>query len=163
MIKTKVMDADNNEVESKVQIHRHHFDMHTLAEDVGKRVVTKLEQNPTGCVYFNPVVTIYCPRLLPEFFRVVKNEQARWCRQASKTFPCRVRRRSSHWISGGEWISHKYARYLDRALCFTGILFIDSQVVPSHSWPNPAAATSTERRLGEHTDNLIVGTTRNDN
>lgn len=156
MIKTKVMDADDNEAESKVTVHRHLIDMHTLADDVGKRVVATLEQNPMGCVYFNPVVTVSCPSPLPEFFRIVRNEQARWCRQASKTFPRKVRRRPSRWASGGEWISHKHARYLDRALCFTGILFIDGQVAPPHSWPKPAGATPTVSRFGDRADNATV-------
>ena len=148
MTRTTVMDTDNNETESKVQVHRHLIDMHTLADDVGKRVVATLEQNPTGCVYFNPAVTVSCPSPRPEFFRVVRNEQARWCRQAGKTFPRNVRRRSSRWVSGGEWISHKHSRYLDRSLCFIGVLFIDGKLIPPHSWPEPPGTTSTESRLG---------------
>ena len=156
MIKTKVMDADDNEAESKIQVHRHHSDMHNLAEDVLKRVISTLQQNQTGCVYFSPIVTVSCPSPLPEFFRIVRNEQARWCRQAGKTFPQKVRRRASRWVSGGQWLSIKRARYMDRALCFTGILFIEGQIVPSHSWPKPAGATPTESRLGDRADNATV-------
>lgn len=138
MTKTTIMDADD-EIETKVKVARHVIDMHTLADDVGKRVVATLERDPTGCVYFNPAVTVSCPTFLPEFSRIVRNEQSRWCRQASKTFPRSVRRHSSRWVSDGEWMSNKFARYLDRALCFTGALFIDGNLIPAHSWPKPAA------------------------
>lgn len=151
MTRTTVMDADDGEAESKVKVHRHLIDMHTLADDIGKRVVATLEQNPMGCVYFNPVVTVSCPSPLPDFFRIVRNQQARWCRQASKTFSRKVRRRTSRWVSGGEWISNKHARYLDRSLCFIGALFIDGKLIPPHSWPKPAGTKPTESRLGVNT------------
>ena len=42
------------------------------------------------------------------------------------------------WKSGGgEWLKNKYDRYLDRALCFTGILYIDGQLILPHNWPGP--------------------------
>ena len=132
--RTTVMDVDLIEARATVKVERHLIDMHTLAEDVFQRVVTTLKHHPAGCLYFNPAVTVACPRPTTEFIRVVRNEQARWCRQASRTFPRKVRRSPSRWASGGEWISNKYARYLDRALCFTGILFIDGQFVPPPKW-----------------------------
>ena len=132
--RTTVMDADPTEAEAAVNVHPHLIDMHTMSDDVGRRVVITLKQRPAGCVYFNPAVTVTCPEPTTEFFRIVKKEQARWCRQASKTFPRNARRSPSRWVSGGEWISNKYARYLDRTLCFTGILFIDGQFVPPPKW-----------------------------
>ena len=152
MIKTTVMDADDGEAEAKVTIHRHLTDMHTLADDVGQRIISTLQQNPAGCVYFNPAVTVSCPSPTPEFFRIIENEQARWCRQASKTFSKQACRRVKDWVSH-ERISSKYARYLDRALSFTGILFIDGQLIPSHSWPQPPGITPTERRKTMNTAN----------
>ena len=134
MTRTTVMDADDGEAETKVTVHRHITDMHTLAEDVGQRIISTLQQNPTGCHYFNPAVTVTCSSPLPRFFQVVKKEQARWCRQASKTFPRTIRRSPSRWVGAGEWISDNYARYLDRALCFTGLLAISGQFIPPHQW-----------------------------
>ena len=132
--RTTVMDADATEAKATVKVQRHIIDMHTISDDVGRRVVTTLKHCPAGCVYFNPAVTVACPQPTTEFFCVVNKEQARWCRQASQTFPRNARRSPSRWASGGEWISNKYARYLDRALCFTGILFIDGQFVPPPKW-----------------------------
>jgi len=93
------------------------------------------------------------PSPLPKFFQIVRSEQASWCRQASQTFPRQVRRRSSRWVSGGQWISNKHARCLDRTMCFTGVLFIDGKLIPSHSWPKPPGITSTERRKTMNTAN----------
>lgn len=134
---TTAIDADQNEAETIITVHHHATDMSTLAEDVGNHVIESLKQNPVGCIYFNPAVTVSCPSPLPEFFHVIRKERGRWCRQASKTFSQRVRRRNSNWVGGGEWITDKYRRYLDRALCFTGILFINGALVPSHAWPRP--------------------------
>ena len=49
MVKTTVMDAVLTEAETKVVIHRHPTDFHTLSEDVGRRVVSTLEKTPAGC------------------------------------------------------------------------------------------------------------------
>ncbi len=131
--RTLVMDQESSEPNSKIRIHRHSINMNTLSEDVGQRIVSTLKMNPTGCWYFAPAVSVTCPRPTAEFFEVLKKEQARWCRHASKTFPRTVRRSASSWVSGGIWISNNYARYLDRALCLTGILFIDGRIVlPQH-------------------------------
>ena len=133
-VRTTVTDADE-EGNSMVNVRHYKADMNSLAEDVGERIATSITQNPTGCRYFNPVVTVSCPSPTPAFFRIVRKEQARWCRQASATFPRHARRLASTWIAGGEWISHKYARYLNRAACFTGILFVNGRIVPAHEWP----------------------------
>ena len=140
MVKTTVMEAVLTKAETRVVIQRHPTDFQTLSEDVQNRVVATLTRNSTGCIFFNPAVTVSCPSPAPEFFRIVRKEQARWCRQARKTFPKHVCRSASNWVSGGEWITPKYARYLDRALCFMGILFIDGQLVLPHNWPKEVPA-----------------------
>lgn len=134
MTRTSCLDADHKPTTEKVRIHRHQPDMHTLADDVGNRIKATLEVNPTGCHYFNPAVTVFCAEPVPVFFRTVRREQSDWCRRTNGTFLRRARRRASSWVSGGEWISHKFRRYLDRALCFTGILFIDGELVLPHKW-----------------------------
>ena len=137
------MDADIGEAEVTVKIQRHASDMHSLAEDVGQRIVTILKQHPTGCFFFNPAITISCLQPTEEFFRAIRKEQARWCRQAGNTFPRKIRRSSSKWVSGGEWISNKFARYLDRALCFMGILFHNGKFIPTHEWPKSGRSPGT--------------------
>ena len=149
--KTTVMDADQSESIAKVRILRHQPDMHTLAEDVGNRIVAKLKQNPAGCHYFNPAVTVSCPRTSADFFRIVKREQSKWCRRTNSTFSRKATRRAATWVSGGEWITDKFGRYLDRAMCFTGIVFINGQLVPHHHWnpkPGPGKCQNSVRIAG---------------
>ena len=131
--RTSVKEVDRVDDRSSINIDRHTPDMDHLTEEVGKRIAARLEQNPAGCFYFNPAVTICCPLPEAEFFQIVRKEQAHWCRQAGKTIPRKVRRNVSTWVSHRQ-ISNKYARYLDRALSFTGIMFIDGEIIPSTLW-----------------------------
>lgn len=117
-----------------IKIHRYTPNIKYLAEKVGQRIAARLEQNPAGCIYFNPAVTISCPQPSPEFFQLVKKEQARWCGQASSTFEKSVRRKVSTWISPAV-VNGNIDKYLDRALCFTGILFINGKMIAHHNWP----------------------------
>ena len=146
------MDADQSEMNLKVRIQRHHPDMHSLAEDVWDRIAATVNRAPLGCHYFNPAVTVSCPRPSPEFFRIVRREQAKWCRQTNTTFPRRARRRASNWVSGGEVIRHKFGRYLDRALCFTGLLIIDGRLVPHHKWPKATTPLLPQHSLLSHVE-----------
>jgi hypothetical protein len=127
------MDADRDDRSDRITIQRHSPNMNDLAEDVGERIAARLEKNPAGCIYFNPAVTICCPLPKVEFIQIVRKEQGRWCRQASRTIPRRVRRIVSAWVSHRQ-ISNKYGRYLDRALSFTGIMFIEGEIIPSSLW-----------------------------
>lgn len=135
LTRTTVLDEVPIDAEPEVQIDRHRPDWNSLVEDVAGRIEMVLKQDATGCRYFNPVVTVSCLQSSPEFWRIVSKEQARWCRQAGKTIPRTNRRSPSRWTGGGQLISNKYARYLHRALSFTGVLFIDGQLVPPHEWP----------------------------
>lgn len=134
MIQTTSMDAVLNEQEPKVFIQRHSFDIQSLADDVCSRVDRSLRDNPSGCLYFNPAVTVSSSEPAPEFFRVVRKEQARWCRRSSSTFSKKARGSSRSWVTDEGEINGKYARYLDRALCFTGVLFVNGKIVPPHQW-----------------------------
>lgn len=129
-----------------VTIELFELDFHTLADDVAQRVACELGQNAGGCVFVNPLATIRARRRCTLFFEAVKQYQAQWCRQSSSCFPRWARRRSSAWISGGEWIRNKFGRYLDRAMCFTGILFIDGQLVLPHKYFKTVSETKTEIR-----------------
>lgn len=146
--RTAVLDTDVAAQTLKVSVQRSPVDFQNLSEAVGQRITATLERSPRGCHYFNPAVTVSCPEPTPEFFAMLRKEQARWCRQAGKTFPRKVRRSPARWISGGHWVSDKHARYLDRALCFTGALFIEGQFIASHRWPNSVGIFRHERRNG---------------
>ena len=135
-------DRDSSFAAMKVTVQRYPVDVNTLAaEEVGDRIVSTIKQDSTGCVYFNPAARVFCLSASQEFFRVVRREQSRWCRQASHIFPRRVRRKASRWVTS-EVISDKHIRYLDRALLFTGVLFINGRLILPHNWPVPVADSS---------------------
>jgi hypothetical protein len=145
MTQTTSMDAVLNEQEPKIVIQRHRVDWQSLAKDVGVRAARSLQDNRSGCLYFNPAVTVSSPDPSPEFFRVVRKEQARWCRRSSSTFSKKARGSSRSWVTDEGEISNKYARYLDRALCFTGVLFNNGQLLAHHQWPR--SSTGLKRPL----------------
>lgn len=126
-----VMDADE-EPDQQVRVQRHVYDFNDLAGGVSQRLTTIIHA-PAGCHYLNPAVTVSCSQPTPAFFAEVRREQARWCRIASQTFRKRERRRVKNWASS-EPVSNRYARYLDRAACLTGLLFIDGRHVPHNQW-----------------------------
>lgn len=145
LVQTTSMDAVLNEKEPKISIQRHSVDWESLADDVGVRVTRSLRDNPTGCLYLNPAVTVSSPDPSREFFRVVRKEQSRWCRRSSSAFSKEACRSSRSWSSGGVWFGNKFARYLDRALCFTGILFIGGRLIQPHNWPKPPTLADRRR------------------
>jgi hypothetical protein len=126
------MDSDA-ELDPQVRVRRHAYDFNDLADGVATRLIT-VNQAPAGCHYLNPAVTVSCSQPNPAFFALVRREQARWCRIASQTIRKRERRRVKSWVCL-EPASNKYASYLNRAACLTGLLFIDGQMVPHHRWP----------------------------
>lgn len=134
LTQTTVLDEVPIDARPEVHIDRHPVDWNTLADDVAERINMVLKRDATGCRYFNPAVTVTCLQPSPEFLQIIRKEQARWCRQAGKTISRSNRRSPSRWTSGGEWISDKHARFLDRALSFTGVLFIDGQLLSTHEW-----------------------------
>ena len=132
--RTSVQDVDRVDDRSSINIDRHTPDMDHLTEEVGERIAARLEQNPAGCIYFNPAVTISDPQPRPAFFRLVKKEQARWCKTASESIKNKVRRKVSTWISPAV-VNGDLDKYHDRALSYTGILFINGKMIPHHNWP----------------------------
>lgn len=151
--RTTVMDAVPIPLKPKVRVDHHPVDWNTLAESVAERIAATLQQDPTGCRYFNPAATVSCPSPCPEFFRLVRSVQSGWCRQASRTFPRKSRRSPAQWISNGKWFNQKYPRYLDRGLCFTGVLFVDGVITPPHVWPR-TDTTKARHHAGKHSDSL---------
>lgn len=136
---TTSMDAVLNDLGPKVRIQRHHVDRQSPADDVHSRIVKSLDAKPTGCLYFNPAVTVSSAGPSPDFFRIVRKEQARWCRQSRSDFYKNARRSSKNWVTDEGWINDKFVRFMDRALCFTGILFIGGRLIQPHNWPKPPA------------------------
>src|SRR5688572_17533312 len=104
-----------------VQVTHYRPDFESLADDVENRLVKEFSGSFAGCLYLNPIVTIRCAIPSLAFFKTVRRFQAQWCRRAGQTFPRNVRRKVKAWVSGGEWLKNKPERFLDRALCFTGI------------------------------------------
>lgn len=131
-IRTTAMDAEV-ETAFRVSIQRHEYDFNDLAGEVERRIVATISQAPEGCHYFNPAATVSCSQPTNAFFAKVRQEQARWCRIASKVIKKRERRRVNSWVSH-ERLSNKFARFLDRSICFTGLLVVDGQIMPHHQW-----------------------------
>jgi len=136
MSRTTSLD-DDYLVRPKVQVTHYRPDFHTLSQDVGGRAVGELSRVRSGCIYLNPIVTIRCSCPHEAFFEKVWRFQAQWCRRAKTAFSERGRRNVAEWVGGGEVLTTKYGKFLDRSLCFTGILFIDGKVVAPHDWPCP--------------------------
>jgi len=121
--------------ENEVVVTRHAYDMDNLAKETAKRVDRELQTCLKGALYFNPVATVRCAEPSEEFLSRVRKEQARWCRQASGTFPRGMRRKSRNWISGDHCERGRETRYFHRALCWTGVLFLNGRQIFPHDWP----------------------------
>ena len=118
----------------KVVIRRHPVDWDDPVQPTMERATTILRECPNQCVYLNPIVTVTCHEPTMDFFKEVRKRQAEWCRRASRTIPRPVRRRVSQWVGGGHHFSSKAERYLHRAFCYTGVLFINGKIVHPNRW-----------------------------
>lgn len=124
------------------------FDMDRLAETVAVRSQDALlESRGVGCLYLNPIVTVRSPTPTGQFFNAARKYQGQWCRQFKQIFPNRSQWNAATFVSADMPTprrSEKYRRFLERALCFTGVLFINGDLVPPHDWKTHiAAATCT--------------------
>lgn len=146
--RTAVMDEVPSPLKPKVRVNHHPVDWNTLAESVAERIYAFLNQGAKGCRYFNPAATVSCPSPTPEFFRLIRRVQSGWCRRAGGTIPRSARRSSSRWVSSDTGINSKHDLHLDRALCFTGVLFIDGKLVLPHNWPKSEEPNSTRVSMG---------------
>ena len=135
MTRTVCLDDDrSNHFGPRVVVRRHQVDWDDPAPETAKRAEAILFETPNQCVYVNPAVTITCSRPTANFFREVRKRQAEWCRRAGRMIPQWTRSRVSRWVGPGQTFSTKSERYLHRALCYTGILFIDGGIVPPCQW-----------------------------
>ncbi|KKL47596.1 hypothetical protein LCGC14_2333960 [marine sediment metagenome] len=118
----------------KIIVRRHPVDWNDPVPATVERARAIVHENPDQAIYLNPAVTVTCPKPTEDFFREVRKRQAEWCRRASRTIPTRVRRRVSQWVGGGDPFSSKAEQYFHRAFCYTGILFINGQIVHPSQW-----------------------------
>lgn len=129
------LDAVASEQEQpKVTVRRYPVDWNLEPGATLKRANTILADEPHQSVYLNPAFTVACPEPTPEFFQEVRKRQAEWCRRAGHWLPARVRRRVSNWVGDGEPLRTKAERYFHRALCYTGVLFVDGNFIYPSKW-----------------------------
>ena len=130
------LDSDHLEdANPNVVVRRHPVDWNDPAEGTQERALAVLSRQQILCVYFNPAFTVTCPEPTPEFFREVRKRQAEWCRRADQSPLSRwARRRVSRWGSGRHKFTSKSERYFHRAFCFTGVMFINGQLIHPNQW-----------------------------
>lgn len=122
----------------KIREHEPHIDK--LDQEVCDRAMGMLNSERPAYLYSNPIVTITCEKLNPQFFSSLRRYQAEWCKRAKSIFGRSPMRKSSNWSLGpGERTlsskQRKYFKYLTRGFCFTGLLFVQGKNVPHHEWP----------------------------
>ena len=120
--------------DSRIVVRRHRIDWNDLISPTLERAETALSETPEGCIYLNPGVTVTCSELTADFFLEVRKRQAEWCRRAGRTIPRRVRRRVARWVDDSGLALSKTQRYLRRAMCFTGVLFVNGRLMHPDHW-----------------------------
>ena len=116
-----------------VRVRRHQPDIENLGKQVAARLGQILEREHPRCLFVNPIVTITCDKPTEEFFSIVRKRQAEWCKRSRTTFGRRASRKVRNWANANGPLK-KRARFFDRALCFTGVLFVDGDLIPPHAW-----------------------------
>ncbi len=125
-----MMNGSGSTNHSRVKTDRHRPDFDDLFEQVFARAP---EANALGFVFINPLVTVQCEQPTPEFFKLVRQRQAEWCKQARTLFPRSMRKRVSKWLTPlGE--ETKLERLGTRSILFTGSLYANGNFVPAHEW-----------------------------
>ena len=118
-------------LQPRVRVKKHRPDTMQLGEQVRRRLMAMT--SVPYCLYVNPLATVSCREPTPEFFKEVRRRQAQWCKQSRTLFGQDARRSAKHWGSDRGWLT-KQERFLERALCFTGALFINGKLMPPHRW-----------------------------
>jgi hypothetical protein len=122
-------------------VRRHHPDIENLLEQVTSRVTDILSTEQPRYAFMNPIATVICSEPTSQFFRTVRKRQSEWCQRSRTTFGRRPTRQTKNWVTL-EAIPSKLDRFLQRSLCFTGILFVDGNIVPPHEWSRIASAAN---------------------
>ena len=118
----------------KVIVRRYPVDWNKVPEATRARVNTILIDEPHQSVYLNPAITVACPEPTPEFFVEARKRQAEWCRRFSRTLSRWGRRRVSRWVRDDGPFRTKADQYLHRALCYTGVLFVNGNFIYPSNW-----------------------------
>ena len=121
-------------------VRRHDPDIENLLDQVTSRVTHILSNEQPRYAFMNPIATVICSEPTKQFFRTVRKRQSEWCQRSRTTFGRRSTRRTKNWVMP-EGSSSKHVRFLQRSLCFTGILFVDGSIVPPHEWSRIESAT----------------------
>lgn len=119
---------------SPVQVERFQPNREDPAQAMRVRIIELAPLFP-HCVYFSPLATVSCDVPTPEFFRTARKIQAQWCQRCKTTYGRRARRSVKDWVNS-DGVPNRQDRYVDRALCFIGLLFLEGKHVPPHQWPD---------------------------
>ena len=130
----------------RVVVRRHRVDWDDPSFETAQRAAAILSSdNSPRCVYVNPLITVTCAMPTADFLHEIRKRQAEWCRNASRTLRSRTRRKASDWMGAGvKSFNSKWSRYLDRCLCFTGILFVNGQIIHPDKWESLVASNPVD-------------------
>lgn len=125
--------TDTERPNPTVRVRRHQPDIENLGEQVAERLGSILEREQPRCLFVNPIVTITCDKPTEEFFSIVRKRQAEWCKRSMTIFGRRASRKVRNWVNANGPLK-KREQFFDRGLCFTGVLFVDGDLIPPHAW-----------------------------
>lgn len=132
-----------------VTVRRHAPDIENLLEQMAARVESLIVEQPRYA-YLNPIATVISTAPTAKFFRIVYKQQAEWCKRSRTTFGRRPMRSAKNWASP-DGKTTKFERFLERAMCFTGILFQNGNIVPPHEWQRVRSEyEATVREISQH-------------
>ncbi len=123
--------------------------------------ICAISPSHSGCLYLNPLATVSCEIPTPEFFRVARKLQGLWCQRCQTTYGRKARRSVKDWVNC-DGFPQREERYLDRTLCFIGMLIIDGKFVPPHQWPDRKAKTSKSIKARKRPKERIASASIND-
>ena len=137
-----------------VRVRRYRPDMGDPSSRVLRRGSRLLSIFRPAALYLNPQATVVADEADAAFYRAVRRQQARWCRQYGGTLGRASRRKVRDWRSPSlSANASKYDRYLDRAVVWTGVLFVHGRQSPPHEWPAPEGRRRRRgRRIPERRD-----------
>jgi hypothetical protein len=115
-----------------VRVRHYKPDLQSPGDAVRARII-KLPAIHRGCIYFNPVAEVISDHPSQAFFQEVQLRQRQWFKASRTIFGRHVRRRVKDWASDYGPLTKK-EKFIDRAVCYTGILLIDGEIIQPHRW-----------------------------
>lgn len=106
----------------------------------------ELQQPWPRCVFLNPIATVMCSGPTRGFFRIARARQCEWCKKTKYVFPREIRSSVKKWFNPNTK-GNREERYIDRAFCFIGVLFIEDEYVPPSIWPDLKWNPNRKQRL----------------